>query len=257
MNHLQDKHILLTRTEAQNKTTAKLVSKVGAMPVLFPCASIQILTENIQHAWQILSQLPTKNTDIIFSSRNGVEAVAQTVPKLAETLAKYRVIAVGEKTAQSLQERDIQPNWQPQIASQQGLIQDYPSHELPKYILFFRAKAGSDDLLNFLEQHGVHTKLCLAYDTLIQTEAQPQVLQQLKQGHIDAVLLGSARTAEFYAKKIQSTPNKARPVVAVMSQQVRKAADKLGLNVQVVASEPSFHAMLQGLNDYFEQHDKG
>ena len=257
MNHLHGKHILLTRTEAQNKTTAELVAKLDATPVLFPCTHIEVLRQSIQDGINALSQLPAQDVDIIFSSRNGVEAVAKTLPKLAETLAKYRVIAVGEKTAQSLKKYGIQPCWTPQTASQQGLIEAYPDHGLPKHAVFFRAKVGSDDLLNFLAKHNIHTKLCPAYDTLLNPEAQPEVLQQIKQGQIDAVLLGSARTTEFYSQKTHSIPNKTQPIVAVMSEQVRKAADKSGLNVQVVASELSFNAMLQGLNDYFATHEKG
>ncbi len=257
MNHLHGKHILLTRTAAQNKTTAKLVSQLGAVPVLFPCTHIEILHQNIQSYIQTLLQLPEQDCDIIFSSRNGVEAVAKTLPKLSEMLAKYRIIAVGTKTAQSLKKYGIQPSWTPQTASQQGLIEAYQDHGLPKHALFFRAKIGSNILLDFLTKHRVHTQLCHAYDTLLNPETQPEVLQQIKQGQIDAVLLGSARTAEFYSQKTHFIPNKAQPIVAVMSEQVRKAADKSGLHVQVVANEPSFHAMLQGLNDYFATHKKG
>ncbi len=257
MNHLQQKRILLTRTAEQNQQTAKLVASLGAIPVLFPCNQVQALPEAINKAWQVLQQPPQQATDIIFSSRNGVEAVANHVSDMASILSNYRVIAVGQKTASVLSEHGIHPAWLPSQASQLGLVQDYPKHGLPKHAYFFRAETGNDDVLSFLAQKQVNTHLVPCYQTIKNDEAYPEVLRQLEDNRIDAVLIGSARTADFYVQKVGDLDLANRPTIAVMSQQVTKAADKLGLNVQVIANKPSFSAMLQGLNDYFAMQEKG
>jgi uroporphyrinogen-III synthase len=255
MKYLHHKRILLTRTAQQNQHTAALVSSLGATPVLFPCNVIQALPEQIHPAWQSLQQQHSTQTDIIFSSQNGVEAVAGCVTDFAKTLSAYRVIAVGQKTAASLKTQGVDPTWVAKQASQQGLIQDYPKHGLPKQAYFFRATVGSDALVDFLATQQVPTTLVSCYQTVIDEQAQPEVLQDLKNKQIDAVLLGSARTAEFYRQKVGDLSLANTPAIAVMSPHVRKAADKLGLNVQVIAKEPSFEAMLLGLNDYFATQD--
>ena len=257
MNHLQQKRILLTRTAEQNQQTAKLVTSLGAIPVLFPCNQVQALPGVINKAWQDLQQPTKQTTDIIFSSRNGIEALANNVSGMANVLANYRVIAVGKKTASALEEHGIHPAWLPDHASQQGLIHDYPKHGLPKQAVFFRAETGSDDVLNFLAQKQVSVNLVKCYRTMLNDKAYPEVLRQLEENRIDAVLIGSARTADFYAQKVGDLDLANRPTIAVMSQQVTKAADKLKLNVQVVANQPSFKAMLQDLNDYFAKLKKG
>jgi len=256
MQHLKGKSILLTRSPSQNIKTAVEVQTFCAKPVLFPCSSVVPLMNSIQTAWIALKKNKQK-VDIIFSSRNGVEAVAKHVDNFHQTLATHRVIAVGEKTSDALKEYGVNTAWLPKESSQLGLVQDYPSHGLPNEVVFFRAEAGNDELLKFLQQHHVKATLIPTYQTTLSIEQHPQVIRQLNDGDIDAVLLGSARTVEFYIQKVGSQTLANHPTIAVMSQQVRIAADKLGLNVQVVAKEPNFKSMLEGLDEYFATQEKG
>lgn len=257
LKHLTNKSILLTRTAEQNQTTAMLVSAKGATPLPLACTHIQPLTNNIHLAWKQLQAAGSQATHVIFSSRNGVEAVVNTIPDFAQTLATYTVVSVGSKTNIALAQYGIKPEWTATAASQKGLIQSYQTQNLSKIAFFFRAETGADCLLNYLEKHGVQTQLVHAYRAEIDHANASSVIQSLKQDNVDAVLLGSARTAEFYVAKIGDIQLANKPIIAVMSQQVRKAADKLGLSVQITAEEPSFESMLQGLNDYFARHEKG
>ncbi len=257
MNHLQNKRILLTRTSEQNKNTAKQLKSMGAMPVYFPCIQIDYLNNNIQQALTKLHTENTRSTDIIFSSSNGVKAVASCTNNLQKSLQGFRIVAVGHKTAQTLSEHDCTPAFIPEEASQKGLIAAYQQQSLPQQAYFFRAEEGSDDLLHALELQGVNTHLIPSYRASCPNNDASSIIEQLQNKSIDAVLLGSAKTAAFYVQRIANLSLANTPVIAVMSQQVTKAADKLGLKVQVTASEPSFKAMLQGLDDYFATQDKG
>lgn len=257
MTHLKGKRILLTRTAEQNKNTAQLVESLGATPVLFPCIHIDYFTTNIQQALTAIQTEKQKGTDIIFSSSNGVKAVASCVNNLKESLQGFRIVAVGRKTAQTLAEHECPPEIIPDEASQQGLIIAYQQQKLPQQVYFFRAEEGSDDLLRALEQQGVNTLLISAYRTSCSHESANPVITQIKNNHVDAVLLGSAKTAAYYVQRISNLTLANTPVVAAMSPQVEKAADKLGLKVQIIANKPSFSAMLQGLDDYFAAQDKG
>ncbi len=257
LKHIQGKRILLTRTAEQNQHTATLVAAFGATPVLLACTKISPLTQHIQQAWQALKQTNPQTTHIIFSSQNGVNAVAKTRPDFLDTLSAYTVVSVGEKTSQALLKHQISPAWEAQQASQTGLIQGYDIQDFPKTAFFFRAETGSDDLLHFLNTHNVQTHLIPAYRASLDNTSAAPIIHQLRANRIDAVLLGSARIAKFYTQKIDNIGLANHPVIAVMSQQVRKAADKLGLSVQVIAETPSFESMLKGLDDYFAHHEKG
>lgn len=257
MNHLLGKNILLTRTAEQNHATASLVAALGATPFSLACTHIQPLTHNIQTAWQQLKTSNPQTTDVIFSSANGVDIVANTASDFASTLSKYTVVSVGNKTSQTLEQHNVSPAWTAEQGSQKGLIQGYQTHDLSQTAFFFRAETGADCLLNHLEKQGVQTHLIPTYRAeMDETDVTP-IIQHLSNNTIDAVLLGSARTAAFYVQKIGNIELANQPIVAVMSQQVRKAADKLGLSVQVIAETPSFESMLKGLDNYFSHHEKG
>jgi uroporphyrinogen III methyltransferase/synthase len=253
MQYLKHKNIMLTRTAEQNEASLSLLESYAAKPVLFPCLNIEYLKQNIQEVWEVLRKNASENTDIIFSSRNGVAAVAACLPDFAHALSGFRLVAVGDKTASSLLELGCTVSMIPSIPSQKGLIAMYQQQKLPQKAFFFRALEGSDDLQAYLTSNQVATQLIPCYKTSCNTEPTPEVIQQLKLGQIDAVLLGSARTAACYVQRIKDINLANRPAIAVMSQQVAKAADKLGLDVQVIAKEPSFKNMLQGLNQYFAE----
>jgi len=257
MSHLKGKRILLTRTAEQNKNTAQVVEETGAIPVLFPCIHITYLNNNIQ---QTLAEIQTEepaDTDIIFSSSNGAKAMASCVHNLKKSLQGFRIVAVGHKTAQTLTALGCTPTLVPSKASQQGLIAAYQQQKLPQQAYFFRAEEGSDDLLHALKQQGVNTHLIPSYRASCPNDDASSIITQLQNNAIDAVLLGSAKTAAFYVQRLANLNLANTPVIAVMSPQVEKAADKLGLKVQIIANKPSFRAMLQGLNDYFAAQDKG
>lgn len=257
MTHLKGKRILLTRTKEQNKNTAQLVKSMGAIPVCLPCIHIDYLSTNIRQALKKLHANNASNTDIIFSSSNGVKAVASCVHSFKEGLQGFRIVAVGHKTAQALTEYDCTPAFIPSESSQQGLIAAYQQQTLPQHVYFFRAEEGSDDLLLALEQQGVDTHLIPSYRASCPKGYVSTIVTQLNNKDIDAVLLGSAKAAAFYVQRIANLNIANTPTIAVMSPQVEKAADKLGLKVQIIANKPSFSAMLQGLDDYFAAQDKG
>jgi len=251
MQNLHAKNILLTRASEQNKKTATLLKNYGANPVLFPCLDIEYLNGDIQTGITKLKQSHAGTTDVIFSSSNGVFAVAAAVANFTQIFSAFRIVAIGAKTAEALKTIGCPAHVIPNEASQMGLIESYKQLVLPKQVFFFRAEEGSDALTNYLTAKNVAWSLVPAYRTHCNTSPAPEILQQLKNGDIDAVLLGSAKTALFYIQKTQSLNLANKPVIVAMSPHVAQAADKLGLAVQVIAQRPSFKAMLDGLNQYF------
>jgi len=257
VNFLQGKRILLTRTEAQNQQTATLVQKHGAIPVFFPCLAIHFLHGNMRVALHDLQSARNQGSDIIFSSRNGVLAMLDCVQDLKSSLQGFRLVAVGQKTADLLRQHGCVVDMIPQQASQQGLIDTYMMQTLPQQVFFFRAEQGNDDLMRFFAKNSIKAQLIPSYRSIC-VENNPEILDKLQQQPMAAVLLGSAKTAMFFAEKTRNihwlsaeVAAADAPVIAVMSQQVAVAAGNVGLKVQVIANKPSFEAMLDGLNTYF------
>jgi len=245
---LTGKHILITRAAQQQAATANLIKAQGGMALSFPCLEQQTLPENINSALENISAF----SDIVFTSVNGVEAVCKQQTKQNWQQNK-RIAAVGEQTAAALQAHGIHVDIIPSIASQQGLIDAYEQLGLPQSLLFFRAVQGSEQLIQHLQQHHIKTQLVHAYQSICPQGDASNIITMLEEQNIDAVLLGSPKTAEHYAQRIDKLGLANRPTLVVISEQVAKAADKVGLRVQLIAKQASFASMLEALADYYSQ----
>lgn len=251
MSHICGKTILLTRHAEQNIKIASMVAEYQAIPVCLPCLKREFLSANIQQQLQKMAVYDPHTTDIIFTSQNGVAAVAATSQRIADEFARYRVIAVGKKTAHALVQLGCHVDYIPDQASQRGLIDVYATIAQPKRVVFFRAEEGSDALSQSLRLADINVETIHAYRMICEINNPSSPLTELSNRRIDAVLLGSAKTAQCYVQIVDNIAIANAPIIVVISQQVAQEADKLGLQVQVVAAVPSFESMLAELNEYY------
>jgi len=249
---LSDKQILVTRAKKHYPALSRLVESHGAKAVSLPCLAIEDMPQSITEGLRVLADC----SDVLFTSASGVQAVAQVMAgggrSLSDALLDKRIAAVGGKTAAALSDMDIGVDIVPQTASQDGLIEAYAIHGLPKRLLFFRAEQGREDLVQSMQQHGVPVTVVSAYRTVCPAGDASEVVAKLQAGDIDAVLLGSARTASHYLQRAGSLELANRPVIVAISEKMAAATRALGLSVQVVAKEASFEAMLDALAEYYD-----
>lgn len=250
---IDGKNILITRTAGQTESTANEIRSRGAIAHCLPCLEMVCLGDNIRASTPLL-----KNTgsELLFTSRNGVACVAMELgDTFTSLLSSHPVIAVGEKTANALARLGVQAVMQPETASQAGLIDAYKERNVPEKLLFYRAEEGSDALTEALSSAGCHVTTIHAYRMQCPDSDVSEVVRDIEQHQIDAVLIGSAKTARNYIKRIGSVETANIPAIAVISAQVAAAAEDAGLSVQAVAKTVSFDAMLDALADYF--HNSG
>jgi len=249
---LQGKSILLTRAEHQLIGIDQKIRSRGATPVHLPCLAVEHLSNEISQGIALLEEY----NDVLFTSTNGVRSLESFCREhgrdLSTLLAHKRVAVVGEKSAAELRRIGIDVDIIPETASQEGLIDAYALHGLPKSLLFFRAQEGRERLAEALQKQGVKVKTITAYRTVCPEGDATEIKTMLQAGVVDAVLLGSTKTARHYMQRIGSSELANRPVVVAISDQMAAATEKLGLNVQVVAKEASFEAMLDALAEYFD-----
>jgi uroporphyrinogen-III synthase len=246
---LVGRRILVTRPAAQAAQTATLIRSRGGEAVLFPCLAVQCLPEAIRTAAVLLADLAV---DIAFTSANGVCCVAQALnPSERDLMGKHRLAAVGEKTAKAMAEHGWQASIVAATASQDGLIETYRHHALPRKLLLFRAEEGRDALPDWLQRQGVDVTTVHAYRTVCPDGDASAVIEALHQDAIDAVLLGSPKTVAHYLQRIGDATLAGRPVVVAISPEVARMAESLGLGVQVVAGNASFPSMLDALAQHY------
>ncbi len=246
---LNGKRILLTRAAAQMAVLREAVRRRGARAICFPCLEVQLLPGEIRRAWRQLPDFP----DILFTSVNGVHGVADVVDAFALRLSGRRVAAVGRATAEALRQRGVEPAIVPDRASQEGLLHAYRTQGLPERLLFFRAREGRQMLASALAEAGVRVETVSAYRTVCPGDDAGDVIRLLEQNAVDAVLLGSPKAARHYVRRIGDAALADRPVVAVLSPAIGRAAEEAGLHVQLVAEDASFESLLDALDEYFDR----
>jgi len=249
---LTGKHVLVTRAAEYAPALAELIRVRGATAEILPCLAVEYLPDAIDRG---LHALPA-HQDVLFTSANGVIAVASVLEhqshRLLDVLQHKRISAVGAKTAQALRQYGVDVDIVPEIASQDGLIDAYCARGWPESLLFFRAQEGREVLLDALRQQGVRVELVPAYRTVCPDGDASNIIALVQDNGLDAVLLGSAKTARFFIQRLGSVALANRPVIAVISEKLAVAARQLGLDVQVVAETASFESMLDGLSEYFD-----
>ena len=248
---LTGKRILLTRAKQQLPAVIRAVEARGGTAIAFPCLELEVLSAQIE---AVLSSL-NSYSDILFTSRNGVLSLnafcMERNRNLQQLLNGKRIAAVGEHTAAALSQLNITVDLIPEDASQAGLITAYGEYGAPEQLLFFRAEEGSDQLANALQKQDIMVNTVNAYRTICPTHDASETIVMLEDNQIDAVLLGSSKTARHYLQRVGSTELANRPTLVAISQPMAAAAEQLGLNVQVVAKRASFDAMLDALSEHF------
>lgn len=249
---LAGRYILITRAREHFSTVAKAVERRGGVPLSLPCLAVEPLSETIAEALPALDDYP----DLLFTSSNGIDALLAALRARGRdpvaVLREKRIAAVGKKCAAAVQSIGVDVAIVPEVASQDGLIDAYLAHGLPEKLLFFRAEAGRDTLQHALTARGVSVRRVAAYRTLCPSDDCSSVIAKLERGEIDAVLLGSARTAAHYLKRAGSTAVANRAVLVAISEQMAAEARTLGLEIGVVAKSAAFEAMLDSLADYYQ-----
>ncbi len=220
----------------------------GATTRCLPCLAVQCLRDAIRDGVARIAE----GAVIVLSSANGVHCTAEALgAEFAALFRQHPVVAVGEHTAKALAAHGVATAWVAGEASQDGLVRGFAEHGLPSHVCFLRAEQGRGLLSQALQGQGVKVQLIHAYRTVCPEDDASGVVQALQRGVIDAVLLGSSRTAAHYVRRIGDVRLANRPAVAVISPQVARAAEAQGLSVQAVAKQASFPAMLDALADYF------
>lgn len=248
VNALIGKCLLVTRAAEQCEAVVRLAEQRRAKAVCFPCLAVQCLSQGIREEMAKLAE----DAVIVLSSANGVHCAARALgADFTSLFDRHDVVAVGEYTAKALVLHGIAAAWVAKDASQEGLIRGFAEHGLASHACFLRAEEGRDVLPKALQAQGVDVQLIHAYRTVCPQGDTSDVVRMLQSSEIDAVLLGSSRTAQHYVRRIGDVRLADRPAVAVISPQVAMAAEAEGLSVQAVAKQASFPAMLDALSDYF------
>jgi uroporphyrinogen III methyltransferase / synthase len=259
------KTILVTRSAEQSSQFSELLKEQGAtvieMPalVITPPSSWEGLDQAIKQL-EITSE--TCFDWLILTSSNGVEYFFDrliTLGKDIRSLGKTKIAVVGKKTAASLQERCLKPDFIPPDFVADSLVENFPESLEGKRILFPRVETGGREVLvQELTAKGATIVEVAAYESGCPHNIPPEVLEALQRKIIDVITFASSKTVKNFCQLIQSLPEQSLPpnyldgiCIASIGPQTSKSCQSLLGRVDVEPQEYTLEGLTQAiLNQY-------
>jgi len=200
------KTILITRAAGQSSKFSDRLQQEGATVIEMPALVITPPStwEPLDNA---LSNISNFNW-LILTSSNGVNYFFDRLTakgKDSRDLAELKIAVVGKKTAASLKERSLEPDFIPPNFVADSLVANFPGNLEGSKILFPRVETGGRDVLvKELTEKGAEVTEVPAYESGCPTEIAPDALAALQQKTLDVITFASSKTVKNFCQLIES-----------------------------------------------------
>jgi uroporphyrinogen III methyltransferase / synthase len=200
---------------------------------------------------------------LILTSANGVQYFFERLfanGKDARALAGVKIAVVGRKTAISLQEQGLIPDFIPPNYIADALVTHFPDQDHLNKLrcLFPRVESGGREVLvQELTSKGVTVVEVPAYQSQCPAAVDPQILEALQRQAIDVITFASSKTVEHFWQLLQQSsplPDKAdweqrlKPVkLASIGPQTSKTCHALLNRVDIEAQEYTLEGLIQSI----------
>ena len=188
---------------------------------------------------------------IIFTCANSFNAVWDKLREYgldARAFAGVQLAAVGEDTVAAMETKGLSVDVQP-VTNTTDLLDVFPDpvrgDERVNRVLIPRADIATESLASGLTELGWEVEEVTAFRTVRSAPPEAAIRDAIKSGGYDAVVFTSSATVRNLIG-IAGKPH-AQSLVACIGPQTAKTAEEHGLEVDVIAGEPTHAALLEAL----------
>lgn len=228
---LAGRRIVITRPQADAERLAERLRGLGATPVVAP--AIEIEFTDPPELDRALAAISTYDW-IVFTSRNGVEAVFRRTAAIPRT---PRIAAIGPATAEALRRRGIEPDLVPQRYIAEAVL-DALGDVRGLKVLLPRADIARKALPEGLSARGAIVHEIAAYRTR-SSDAAPASI-----GPADAVTFTSSSTVRGF---LENGPVPEGAKVICIGPITAATAREYGIEVAAVANEYTEDGLIAAL----------
>ena len=249
--------VLVPRAKSQAGVMNARLSQHGAIPQSVPTISLEPPRNPAQMDRAIKGIVEGRYQWILFTSVNAVDAVWSKFEELgldARSFAGVHLGAVGQKTANALIARGMQPELVPHRTKQNaaGLAEAFPEYvediDPVSRVLLPRADLGSDVLVDGLQEKGWEVDDVVAYRTVRAAPPPPETRDMIKTGGFDAVCFTSPSTVKNLVG-IAGKPH-SRTIIACIGPVTEAEAREQGLRVDVVPEVAGIPNLVDALAEH-------
>ncbi len=249
---LAGKTVLVTRASIQASEFSEMLRSHGAKVLELP--TLEIVPPS---SWGDLDREIESLADfdwLILTSTNGVDAFfarLQKAGKDSRALAGVKIAVVGQKTAQSLQQYGITPDFIPPNFIADALVSNFPDPPAGQRILFPRVETGGREVLvKELTNLGAIIVEVAAYQSRCPDSIDPSILSALQQQQVDIITFASSKTVKHFDRLIgTSLPSgwQDRVCIASIGPQTSATCRELFGKVDIEATEYTLPGLIAAL----------
>jgi uroporphyrinogen III methyltransferase/synthase len=204
---LTGKIILVTRSAGQSSQFSDLLQQHGANVIEMPALVIGPPSN-----WEALDSAIAHLSDfdwLILTSSNGIDYCFERLlsqGKDARALGGVKIAVVGKKTAASLKERGLVPDFIPPDFVADSLVEHFPEPLEGKKVLFPRVETGGREvLLQELAAKGAEVTEVAAYQSGCPAQMAPAALDALQKQAVDVITFASSKTVKHFCQLLESS----------------------------------------------------
>jgi uroporphyrinogen III methyltransferase/synthase len=202
---LHGRRVLVTRPRGQTDELAARLEGLGAVPLLLPVLEIRPPADwaPVDAAIDRLASFQW----LVFTSVNGVQAVLRRLRQRGRdlrALGHLRLAAIGPGTAEALRACHLDPDVVPAEYRSEALAAALKPLVAGQRVLLARADRGRDVLRDELRAVAAVEQVAV-YSQADVGDGDPAVLDSLRTGKVDYVLLTSSNSARALARLLDET----------------------------------------------------
>lgn len=206
---LSGKTVLVTRSASQSSEFSDRLRDQGAHVIEMPALEI-----GPPSSWADLDGAIARLHEfdwLILTSANGVQSFFQRLQAQqqdARSLHSLKVAVVGQKTAQSLENYGIRPDFVPPDFIADALVTHFPepSRLDGMQILFPRVESGGRaSLVKELTARGAIVTEIAAYESRCPSTIPPEALNALQRRALDVITFASSKTVKNFYHLVESS----------------------------------------------------
>lgn len=237
--------VLVPRGGRWGDGVAAAVRSRGATAVVAPLINFAVAADPDRLAHE-LRRLEAGEFDwLVVSSATTVDVLVSHGIRFPEAT---RVAAIGETTAQALAVAGYRVDVAPQSdSSARSLVREWPPEHARGRALVPHSESTDPTLEAGLARLGLEATFVSAYRT-VGVAAQPDVVEDMRRGRIDAALVTSGSVAREVAAQLSPLPDSV--IVVCIGPRTAFDARAAGLPVHIIAEERSAESMLDALAEY-------
>ncbi len=249
------KRILVPRPLAQAKASAGAIRERAAEPVVFPVIELcdPPDPEPIERAARELGGYDW----VLFTSANGVDrffAALSRAGRDARAFSQAKIGVIGPKTAKSLERYGLSADLVAEEYVGEGLARAIREQGGARRVLIPRALVARDTLPAMLREEGAEVDVVAAYETRpVDAERARELVQRFEDGAIDVAIFTSSSTVSSLCSLLgeRAAELLGRVTVGSIGPVTSKTAEKLGVRVDVTATEYTVAGLLDALERHF------